>query len=38
MKNLEGETLAQRLQKGALSLQQMLRYAIEIAYALNISI
>jgi hypothetical protein len=38
MENLEGDTLARRLQKGALSLEQMLRYAIEIAYARNISI
>jgi len=35
MEYLEGETLAQRLQKGALPLQQVLQYAIEIADALD---
>jgi serine/threonine protein kinase len=35
MEYLEGETLAQRLSKGALPLDQMLRYAIEIADALD---
>src|SRR6202162_4707998 len=34
MEYLEGETLAQRLQKGPLPLDQVLRYAIEIADAL----
>jgi serine/threonine protein kinase len=35
MEYLEGETLAQRLQKGSLQLDQVLRYAIEIADALD---
>ena len=35
MEYLEGETLADRLQKGALPLDQALRYAIEIADALD---
>src|SRR6202163_926485 len=35
MEYLEGETLAQRLLKGALPLEQVLRYAIEIADALD---
>jgi len=35
MELLEGETLAQRLAKGALPLPQVLRYAIEIAEALD---
>jgi serine/threonine protein kinase len=35
MEYLEGETLAQRLTKGALPLDQVLRYAIEIADALD---
>ena len=35
MEYLEGETLAQRLSKGALPLDQALRYAIEIADALD---
>jgi serine/threonine protein kinase len=35
MEYIEGETLAQRLQKGALPLDQVLRYAIEIADALD---
>src|ERR1039458_8875048 len=35
MEYLEGETLAQRLQKGLLPLDQVLRYAIEIADALD---
>jgi eukaryotic-like serine/threonine-protein kinase len=35
MEYLEGETLAQRLHKGSLSLEQVLRYAIEIADALD---
>src|SRR5271169_495907 len=35
MEYLEGETLAQRLQKGALSLEQVLQYAIEISDALD---
>ncbi len=35
MEYLEGETLAQRLTKGALSLDQALKYAIEIADALD---
>ena len=35
MEYLEGETLAQRLTKGALPLDQALRYAIEIADALD---
>jgi len=35
MEYLEGETLAQRLLKGALPLDQMLQYAIEIADALD---
>ena len=38
MEYLEGETLAQRLQKGALPLDQALRYAIEIADALPLGI
>jgi serine/threonine protein kinase len=35
MEYIEGETLAQRLQKGPLPLDQVLRYAIEIADALD---
>ena len=35
MEHLEGQTLAQRLEKGALPLDQALRYAIEIADALD---
>src|SRR6202140_4487173 len=35
MEYIEGETLAQRLQKGSLSIQQVLQYAIEIADALD---
>ena len=35
MEYIEGETLAQRLQKGPLPLDQVLRYAIEIANALD---
>src|ERR1700681_2176843 len=35
MEYLEGETLAQRLQKGALPIQQVLHYAIEISDALD---
>ena len=35
MEYLEGETLAQRLEKGALSLDQALKYAIEVASALD---
>ncbi len=35
MEYLEGETLAQRLVKGALSLEQVLQYAIEISDALD---
>src|SRR6266404_1113257 len=35
MEYLEGETLAQRLQKGPLPLEQVLQYAIEIADALD---
>jgi serine/threonine-protein kinase len=35
MEYLEGETLAQRLLKGSLSIQQVLQYAIEIADALD---
>src|ERR1700683_5483402 len=35
MEYLEGETLAQRLVKGALPLEQVLKYAIEIANALD---
>src|SRR6202045_392721 len=35
MEYLEGETLAQRLLKGALPMQQVLQYAIEIADALD---
>src|SRR6266852_3857637 len=35
MEYLEGETLAQRLLKGPLPLDQVLQYAIEIAYALD---
>ena len=35
MEYIEGETLAQHLQKGALALDQVLRYAIEIADALD---
>jgi eukaryotic-like serine/threonine-protein kinase len=35
MEYLEGETLAQRLMKGALPIQQVLQYAIEIADALD---
>ncbi len=35
MEYLEGETLAQRLQKGPLPLEQVLRYAIEISDALD---
>jgi serine/threonine protein kinase len=34
MEYLEGETLAQRLRRGALPMEQLLRYAIEIADAL----
>jgi serine/threonine-protein kinase len=35
MEYLEGETLAQRLQRGALPIQQVLQYAIEISDALD---
>ena len=35
MEYIEGETLAQRLQKGALPIQQVMQYAIEIADALD---
>jgi serine/threonine protein kinase len=35
MEYLEGETLAQRLQKGPLPLEQVLRYAVEISDALD---
>ena len=35
MEYIEGETLAQRFQKGPLSIQQVLQYAIEIADALD---
>jgi Tol biopolymer transport system component len=35
MEYLEGETLAQRLQRGALAIQLLLQYAIEIADALD---
>ena len=35
MEYLEGETLAQRLRKGSLPIQQVLQYAIEIADALD---
>ena len=35
MEHLEGETLAQRLEKGALPLDQSLQIAIEIANALD---
>src|SRR3989440_5833125 len=35
MEHLEGETLAERLKKGPLPLDQVLRYAIEIADALD---
>jgi eukaryotic-like serine/threonine-protein kinase len=35
MEYLEGETLADRLKKGALPLEQVLRYGIEIAGALD---
>jgi serine/threonine-protein kinase len=35
MEHLEGETLAQRLERGALPLDQALRYAIEMADALD---
>jgi eukaryotic-like serine/threonine-protein kinase len=35
MEYLEGETLAQRLQKGALPIQQVMQYAIEISDALD---
>ena len=35
MEHLEGQTLAERLEKGALPLDQVLRYAIEIADALD---
>src|SRR5437867_4484081 len=35
MEYLEGETLAQRLKKGPLPLDQVLRYAIEVASALD---
>ncbi len=35
MEYIEGETLAQRLQKGALPIQQVMQYAIEISGALD---
>jgi len=35
MEYLEGETLAERLKKGPLPLDQVLRYAIEISDALD---
>ena len=35
MEYLEGETLADRLKKGALPLEQVLRYGVEIAEALD---
>src|SRR5271169_4359443 len=35
MEYIEGETLAQRLQKGSLPIQQVLQYAIEISDALD---
>jgi serine/threonine-protein kinase len=35
MEYIEGETLAQRLQKGSLPVQQVLQYAVEIADALD---
>jgi serine/threonine protein kinase len=35
MEYIEGETLAQRLQKGSLPIQQVLQYAVEIADALD---
>ncbi len=35
MEFLEGETLASRLARGALSIEQMLRYGIEVADALD---
>ncbi len=35
MEHIEGETLAQRLQRGPLPIQQVLQYAIEIADALD---
>ena len=35
MEYLEGETLAQRLQKGPLPMEQVLQYAIEISDALD---
>jgi len=37
MEYLEGETLAQRLKKGPLPLEQVLRYAVDIASALDYS-
>ena len=37
MEYLEGETLADRLRKGALPLEQVLRYGIEIAGALDVA-
>ena len=37
MEYLEGETLADRLKKGALPLEQVLRYGIEIAGALDVA-
>ena len=37
MEYLEGESLADRLRKGALSLEQALRHAIEIAEALDVA-
>ncbi len=37
MEYLEGETLADRLQKGALPLEQALRYGVEIAGALDVA-
>src|SRR5678809_826191 len=38
MEYLEGETLAQRLKSGPLPLDQVLRYAIEVASALDLSL
>ena len=35
MEHIEGETLADRLKKGALSLELALEYAVQIAYALK---